>query len=222
MRSTLIMALACGVALRCGEAPVHAAPPAEPCAGRARAVIVSTRARELRLCERGKTSRTFAVALGTGGDDKRVRGDARTPLGTYPLGAPRASASFGTFIPLGYPTAQQRRQGFTGSDVGLHGPGRDSRFLGAVNTSVDWTLGCIAVASDREIEEVAAFVRGAPMEVTIVREFQAAAATGSASRVGVSEALRLSRTGTPRSAGPESSRRRPPTPGPPPPLPPRP
>jgi murein L,D-transpeptidase YafK len=123
-------------------------------------VRVSTGQRRLWTCKDGRAEGTYAVALGSGGVGKRQQGDAKVPLGDYPLGPPRGSASFHVFIPVGYPTAAQRRQGYTGSAVGVHGPARGYEHLGSsANTAVDWTLGCIAVGSDAEIERIAAWMR---------------------------------------------------------------
>jgi len=101
----------------------------------------------------------FKVALGRGGLDKTRQGDGRTPLGTYSLGAPRPSTRFGTFIPIGYPTPEQSARGFTGRDVGVHGPERRARWLGSLSTWIDWTAGCVATGTDDEIALVASFVR---------------------------------------------------------------
>jgi murein L,D-transpeptidase YafK len=128
----------------------------DPCAGQGTAVVVDTAQRALLLCDEGRVKASHAVALGSGGVDKRVEGDAKVPLGTYPLGKPRASSSFNLFIPVGYPTAEQRRQGYTGSAIGVHGPARLAQ--GASSTAVDWTLGCIAVGTDDEIEAIARWV----------------------------------------------------------------
>lgn len=103
----------------------------------------------------------FPVALGRGGLDKKREGDGRTPKGAYPLGAPRPSARFHRFVPVGYPTPEQRAQGLTGGDIGIHGPHAAFRPLGSLTTWVDWTEGCIAVGSRSEIEEVAAWVEAA-------------------------------------------------------------
>jgi murein L,D-transpeptidase YafK len=92
-------------------------------------------------------------------------GQAERP---YPLGAPRASARYRTFIPVGYPTPQQRRQGLTGSAVGIHGPARQLRWLGSINTFLDWTAGCVVVGSDAEMDRIAAWVlRARPAWVEI-------------------------------------------------------
>jgi murein L,D-transpeptidase YafK len=129
-----------------------------PCAPHARAVVVDVTARTLSLCENGEARRVFPVSLGTGGVGKRQQGDHRTPLGSYPLGVPRRSQQYGTFIPVGYPTPRQVEMGFTGTAVGIHGPPRAFVNGGRSNTSVDWTWGCIAVGSDPEIQEISAWV----------------------------------------------------------------
>jgi murein L,D-transpeptidase YafK len=132
------------------------------CPEKGAALSVSTREHRLALCEGGRPVRSFPVALGSGGVGKTRQGDARTPLGLYPLGAPRPSEQFHTFIPVRYPTRAQRAHGRTGSAVGVHGPPRATRWAGLANTSADWTLGCIAVGSDQEIDEIAGWIRRRP------------------------------------------------------------
>ena len=154
------MLLAAMLAAKTGPAPEPA--PAEPCAARATSIEVRTADRSLTLCQGGAPVARFAVAFGVGGLGKRRRGDNKTPLGSYALGAPRRSQDFGTFIPVGYPTVAQARAGFTGSAVGIHGPARPFVHAGRLNTVTDWTAGCIAVGSDEEIERVAAWLRQRP------------------------------------------------------------
>jgi hypothetical protein len=135
---------------------------AGPCARAGTFVAIDARARRLALCAGGAADETFAVAFGVGGLGKTREGDNRTPLGPYALGAPRASHLFGTFIPVGYPTAAQARLGFTGGAIGIHGPARAFQWAGRANTAVDWTAGCIAVGSDAEIARIAGWVRAHP------------------------------------------------------------
>ena len=131
-----------------------------PCEGLDRAVAVDTARRSLSTCRQGRVEEEFHVALGSGGTGKRRQGDAKVPLGDYPLGPPRGSRHFHTFIPVGYPTPAQRRAGYTGSAVGVHGPARGWEGMPSrVNTAADWTLGCIAVGSDEEITRLANWVR---------------------------------------------------------------
>jgi murein L,D-transpeptidase YafK len=68
------------------------------------------------------------------------------------------SAAFGPFVPVGYPTAAQKRAGFTGDGIGIHAPHRVDRDKGAFNTGGNWTAGCLSVGSDAEAEEIVQFV----------------------------------------------------------------
>jgi hypothetical protein len=138
-----------------------------PCSSPSAEIVVATDAHKLWLCESGRPVASYPVALGRGGTDKRVRGDNKTPLGTYALGSPGPSSRFGTFIPVAYPTAEQRLKGFTGSDVGIHGPDRRFRWAGRMNNWFDWTAGCVALATDDDVQAVAAWVRKVKPTVTI-------------------------------------------------------
>jgi murein L,D-transpeptidase YafK len=88
-----------------------------PCKGNIKAVVVDTGAHKLWLCDDNKIVKEFKVALGRGGVDKRKKGDNKIPIGEYPLGTPQPSNKFGIFIPIGYPTDEQRSRGFTGGDI---------------------------------------------------------------------------------------------------------
>jgi len=148
------------VALLAATVPPPAGPgqtvPAGACRAGETAVVVDTTAHRLYLCAGGAAERSFAVALGVNGVDKRRTGDNRTPLGIYPLGTPRASASFHRFVPVAYPTPAQARAGFTGSAIGIHGPPRGLEGAARLQALVatDWTAGCIAVATDDDIEAI--------------------------------------------------------------------
>lgn len=122
-------------------------------------VTVIARKRQLWLCQDGAALAKFQVAMGRGGVDKRRKGDGRTPLGTYALGSPRPSARYGVFIPIDYPTPDQAADGFTGSNVGIHGPPRGLTEPDYPTTAVDWTQGCIATGIDADIGMIAEFVR---------------------------------------------------------------
>lgn len=158
MARLCFLALTC---LACASAPLRdpcGAPSEAGAASTAPRVLVSTASHRLHLCEGARSVGAFPVSLGRGGVSKRARGDRRTPLGRYPLGTPRASARFGTFIPIGYPTPAQVAAGSSGADVGIHGPARGLAWAGGAARWFDWTQGCVAVATDAEIAEIAAFV----------------------------------------------------------------
>jgi murein L,D-transpeptidase YafK len=123
------------------------------------AVVVETSRHELYLCEAGRAKETFGVRLGSKGVGKRREGDKKTPLGQYGLGAPNASSDYGTFVPIGYPTEAQRREGYTGSAVGVHGPDRRIKWAGALVNAFDTTDGCVGIATDDEMNRVATWLR---------------------------------------------------------------
>src|SRR5512133_4002634 len=157
---TVLVALSIPGAARSGD-------DARPCPESGDAVVVRTATRHLWLCAAGTPLVRYAVALGRGGIGKRRRGDGRTPVGTYPLGEPRPSARYGTFIPIAYPTPAQAASGLTGSAVGIHGPPRGFEGPESVVTSFDWTLGCIATGTSGEVGAIAEFVRARRPRIVI-------------------------------------------------------
>lgn len=111
------------------------------------------------MCRAGREEGFFRIALGRGGIDKRAEGDFRTPLGRYALSPARSSERFHLFLAVGYPTREQLRQGLTGSAIGVHGPDVDYAWLGHATVWADWTLGCVALGTRDEVEQVARWVR---------------------------------------------------------------
>lgn len=131
----------------------------DPCTGLGTLLIADTDTQILYLCKNGKAVADFDFAQGWNGIQKRKEGDERTPLGVYSIKAPRRSESgFHKFIHINYPTSYQKSLGYTGSEIGIHGPSRWIRCLGRLTTYFNWTDGCLAVASDRDINEVSQFV----------------------------------------------------------------
>lgn len=163
-RALALAALALATPTSAGEA-VAVRP---PCPEMGSVIAVVARKRQLWLCQDGAAVARFQVAMGRGGVDKRRKGDGRTPLGQYRLGSPRPSARYGLFIPIDYPTPDQAASGFTGSNVGIHGPPRGLTEPEYPTTSVDWTQGCIATGVDADIGVIAEFVR-ARRPVLVVR-----------------------------------------------------
>jgi murein L,D-transpeptidase YafK len=122
-------------------------------------IVVETSIHRLVLCESTSKVNEYAVNLGRGGVGKTREGDGKVPLGTYQLGSPRPSQNYRTFIPIGYPTAQQMKEGYTGGSIGLHGPPRRYKWLGRLLMLFDLTEGCVELATDAEIEQIAAWVQ---------------------------------------------------------------
>lgn len=148
-----LVALSGGCSKAAGAVPVCSASDAR--------IVVHLKEHILLLCEKDKVIETFGVRLGSGGTGKSREGDKKTPVGEYELGEPRPSKSFGTFIPISYPTAEQQKAGFTGGAVGVHGPHRWISWLGSLVNTFDSSDGCVGVASDAEIERIARWVRSA-------------------------------------------------------------
>lgn len=93
---------------------------------------------------------------------KKRSGDNKTPIGLYGLAHPRKSTQFKVFIPILYPTSKQLAAGYTGRDVGLHGPNQSYSLFGWVNNLPSATRGCIAVGKNNYIEYVANWVKANP------------------------------------------------------------
>lgn len=139
------------------------------CLHRENEIVINTQEHRLSLCREQKAEREFTVSLGSGGIGKHEEGDHRTPLGSYALGTPRPSEEFVLFIPVGYPTLEQRKAGYTGGDIGIHGPKKQWAWLGRLANWRDWTRGCIAVGRAEDIREIAAWVnRYHPTRVDII------------------------------------------------------
>lgn len=131
-------------------------------------VVIQTTRHLLTLCDAGTVHATYRVAFGSKGFGKTTEGDRKTPLGRYTLDTPRPSQAYHLFIPIGYPTEEQRARGYTGGAIGIHGPRRKVARRSSPGRISDWTQGCIAVWSDREIEAIAQWVAARlPLEVVI-------------------------------------------------------
>lgn len=139
------------------------------CEGYGTSLVALADINVLYLCKNNIAIANYDLSLGLFGIGKTKEGDWRTPTGTYSLAMPRPSDKFGIFMEIGYPTKEQREKGFTGGDVGIHGPKRMLRCAGFLNVVVDWTQGCLAVASDGFIKEIAQFVKQNKVkEITIL------------------------------------------------------
>lgn len=125
-------------------------------------INVHTAKKILTICKHGAVIKSFNVALGYKGIGKRRAGDNKTPLGLYGLAQPRKSNQFNMFIPILYPTAKQAAAGYTGRDVGIHGPAQSPGLFGWMNRLPGATRGCVAVGKNYYIQYVANWVRANP------------------------------------------------------------
>lgn len=143
----------------------------EPCRPIASAhVLVRAREHRLYACGGGTSEQTYDVRLAHDGVGKKAEGDGKLPLGTYALGSPRASKPYGVFVPIGYPTAEQRRLGYSGGSVGIHGPDRRVRWLGRFVNSFDTTDGCVGIATDEQMAALARWIRRKRPAVIVIED----------------------------------------------------
>lgn len=125
-------------------------------------INVHTSKRILTICKHGTVIKSFNVALGNKGVGKKHTGDNKTPIGLYGLAHPRKSKQFKVFIPILYPTTKQVAAGYTGRDVGIHGPTQSSGRLSWFNNLPGSTRGCVAVGKNNHIEYVANWIKANP------------------------------------------------------------
>lgn len=125
-------------------------------------INVHTSKQILNICKHGSVIKTFKVALGYNGVGKKHVGDNKTPVGLYGLAHPRNSHQFKVFIPILYPTKKQLAAGYTGRDVGIHGPNQSPMLFSWLNNLPGSTRGCIAVGKNTHIEYVANWVKANP------------------------------------------------------------
>ena len=131
-------------------------------------INVHTTKQILNICKHGTVIKTFKVALGNSGVGKKQAGDNKTPIGLYGLAHPRNSNQFKVFIPILYPTTKQVAAGYTGRDVGIHGPTQSSSLFSWLNHLPYSTRGCIAVGKNNHIEYVANWVKSNPWTKVLI------------------------------------------------------
>lgn len=151
-------------------------------------IQVRKRERALEILDGGRVIRRFPVRLGADPDTpKMVRGDHRTPVGTYYIREKRSQSRFRRFLGLSYPSIDDADRGLDhgiinqeqwadiffanvkgrmppadtklGGLIGIHGYG------GRPELPSDWTQGCIAV-SDDAIDVIYSYVEvGTPVVI---------------------------------------------------------
>ncbi|MEM7319054.1 MAG: L,D-transpeptidase family protein [Pseudomonadota bacterium] len=122
-------------------------------------VVVNKGARRMYLLHNTQILKEYKVDLGFApAGDKKVRGDGRTPEGSYWIDRRNPNSDFHLSIGISYPNARDIAEAEAlgqepGGDIFIHGQPNRKRAKGD-----DWTAGCIAVKND-EMEEIYAMVR---------------------------------------------------------------
>lgn len=118
-------------------------------------IVVYGQKKQMLVCQDQQVVYDFNVLLGFGGLGKTRKGDLKTPLGVYTLGKIRKSKRLGTFIPIHYPTNEQVRDGFSGSEIGIHGPRRLIKWTtNSLQPFYNATHGCIVLEQDEQVSMI--------------------------------------------------------------------
>ncbi|MFK7751973.1 MAG: murein L,D-transpeptidase family protein [Sedimentitalea sp.] len=122
-------------------------------------IVVNKGARNMYLLNGETVLEKYDVDMGFAPDgDKQIKGDGKTPEGTYYIDRRNPNSSFHLSLGISYPNAQDRAEAKAlgespGGDIFIHGQPNLKRAKGE-----DWTAGCIAV-KNREMEDVYAMVQ---------------------------------------------------------------
>lgn len=132
-------------------------------------IVINKGARRMYLLHQEDILKEYKVDLGFAPDgDKKVRGDGKTPEGTYLIDRRNPNSDFFLSLGISYPNSKDRAEAKAlgkepGGDIFIHG--QPNQLPGAVVLRHDWTAGCIAVAN-HEIEELWRVTpTGTPVEI---------------------------------------------------------
>lgn len=169
----------------CAQTPVKPQQSQPPAYTRLeRWVLIDTRSKTLVVMEGNRPIEIFPkIALGTSGAGvKFVRGDNKTPVGTFRVGWINDNSRFNRFFGLTYPNLDYAERGYRtglidaptywairaalaagqtppqntplGGAIGIHGVGRGDP---VIHANFNWTSGCVAL-NNYQIERLARWV----------------------------------------------------------------
>ncbi len=122
-------------------------------------IVVNKAARRMYLLHEAEILKEYKVDLGFAPDgDKKIRGDGKTPEGTYRIDRRNPDSSFYLSLGISYPNSKDRAEARAmgkepGGDIFIHGQPNLTRAKGR-----DWTAGCISV-KNKEMAEIYTMVR---------------------------------------------------------------
>lgn len=129
-------------------------------------IVVNKGARRMYLLHGTEVLKSYDVGLGFApGGDKKIRGDGKTPEGSYLIDRRNPNSQFYLSLGISYPNAadiaEARALGKSpGGDIFIHGRPYKYRKGGQ-----DWTAGCIAV-TNAEMRDIYAMVKnGTPIHI---------------------------------------------------------
>ena len=122
-------------------------------------VLIEKKERRLTLLSKGEEVKIYKIALGGNPiGPKERQGDNKTPEGTYIIDSRNMDSGYHLSLHISYPNEKDKMRakelGFSpGGDIMIHGIKNGLTWVGASQTEVDWTKGCIAVTNE-EMEEI--------------------------------------------------------------------
>lgn len=128
-------------------------------------ILVEKHKRQMTVFNKGKVLKVYKIALGSSPVGHKMRqGDGKTPEGIYYIAGKNPNSAFHLSLKISYPSKKDIEQAKgknidLGGDIMIHGLKNGYEWIGESHTSVDWTLGCIAVTNS-EIEEIYSKVNG--------------------------------------------------------------
>lgn len=128
-------------------------------------IVLNKGARRMYLLHEQEILKEYKFGLGFAPDgDKKIRGDGKTPEGTYYIDRRNPNSDFHLSLGISYPNKQDIAEAKAmgkepGGDIFIHGqPNLFADRRKARKRGPDWTAGCIAV-KNREIEEIYSMVQ---------------------------------------------------------------
>ncbi len=134
-------------------------------------VIVDKSNAKLSLLRKGKTLKSYRIALGESPKGhKLTEGDQRTPQGRYILDYKKSNSTYYKAIHISYPNAEDilRAQALgidPGGQIMIHGQNPNSSLPPEEAQKFNWTDGCIAI-TNKEMDEIWLMIdEGTPIEI---------------------------------------------------------
>jgi murein L,D-transpeptidase YafK len=143
--------------------------PARRTTVRADRILVIKSERSLYAMRGDEALRSYRVAFGRGRGAKTAEKDKKTPEGIYEGCRLNLASKYHKAILIPYPTAGERRKGYTGGEIEIHGlphlPLGLQGLLGGLLVRFGSTRGCVMM-TDTDIDDLAA-ITAFPVTVEI-------------------------------------------------------
>lgn len=120
-------------------------------------IVINKGERRMYLLHNSDVLKEYRVDLGFAPvGDKKIKGDGKTPEGTYYINRKNPNSQFHLSLGISYPNNADRAEAKAvgkepGGDIFIHGQAKPKK------SNRDWTAGCIAV-KNRQIEDIYAMV----------------------------------------------------------------